>query len=808
MDSKFAFSCLQFYFLVSLHSVICQTSGTVNVGESLTAMGQNPPWLSPSNDFAFGFRQISENDDFFLLAIWYYKIPDRTVVWYANGGNPAPRGSKVELTADRGLVLKDPRDSEIWRSGFSVGTVAHGVMNDTGNFVLFNVSSGSQAVWQSFSYPTDTLLPTQTMEIEGMLSSRKSETNFSQGRFQFRLQRNGSAVLNPINLPTKYQYDPYYTTGTHDAENPSNAGIQVVFDELGYLYVRKRNDERFNLTPHEMVPVTGYYHKATLNFDGVFTISRHPKNSLSNETWTVIKTIPRNICFDTPGVHGSGICGFNNLCKLKSDERPTCECPRGYSLVDPDDKYGSCKPDFILGCEEDGQSPQEDLYTLVDLPHTDWLSTSYEIFKPYSVENCRMSCLQDCFCAVAVSNGNDCWKKMLPLGSGKEDRDVTGTAFLKVRRANSTLQNPLCPPPKAEKNQDSLIVIVSVLLGGSVIVVFVLVGLLCSGPFFYHKKHKENHQQESSMGMNLRCLTYKELEDATNGFNEELGRGSFGIVYKGVIETGSTVPISIAVKKLDRLVKDGDEEFKTEVKVIGQTHHKNLVRLLGYCNEGQNRLLVYEFLSNGTLASLLFGDLKPSWYQRTQIALGTGKGLLYLHEECSTQIIHCDIKPQNILLDGSYNARISDFGLAKLLMINQTHTKTNIRGTKGYVAPEWFSSKPITVKVDVYSFGVMLLEIISCRRSVGIETGENDREILTDWAYDCFSRGTLDALVDDDPEATSDMKRLEKYVMIALWCIQEDPSLRPTMKKVMLMLEGIVQVAIPPCPCSFSGIIS
>ncbi|KAG6787638.1 hypothetical protein POTOM_003681 [Populus tomentosa] len=808
MDSKFAFSCLLFSFLVSLHSVISQTSGTVNVGESLTAMGQNPPWLSPSNDFAFGFRQISENNDFFLLAIWYYKIPDRTVVWYANGGNPAPRGSKVELTADRGLVLKDPRDSEIWRSGFSVGTVTHGAMNDTGNFVLFNVNSGSQALWQSFSYPTDTLLPTQIMKIEGMLSSRKSETNFSQGRFQFRLLRTGSAVLNPINLPTKYPYDQYYTTGTRDAANSSNAGIQVVFDELGYLYVRKRNDERFNLTPHEMVPVTGYYHKATLNFDGVFTISHHPKSSSSNETWTVITTIPSNICLGLNGPRGSGICGFNNVCKLKDDQRPTCECPPGYSLVDPDDKYGSCKPDFLQGCEVDGQRPQEDLYTTVELRNTDWPPSDYDLIKPCSQEDCRKSCMQDCFCAAAVSKYDNCWKKKLPLSNGRKDIAVSSVAFLKVRRANSTLQNPLCPPPNAEKNQDSLIVIVSVLLGGSVVVVFVLAGLLCSGPFFYHKKHTEKHQQESSMGMNLRCLTYKELEDATNGFDEELGRGSFGIVYKGVIETGSTVPISIAVKKLDRLVKDGDEEFKTEVKVIGQTHHKNLVRLLGYCNEGQNRLLVYEFLSNGTLASLLFGDLKPSWYQRTQIALGTGKGLLYLHEECSTQIIHCDIKPQNILLDDSYNARISDFGLAKLLMINQTHTKTNIRGTKGYVAPEWFRSKPITVKVDVYSFGVMLLEIISCRRSVGIETGENDREILTDWAYDCFRRGTLDALVDDDPEATSDMKRLEKYVMIALWCIQEDPSLRPTMKKVMLMLEGIVQVAIPPCPCSFSGTIS
>ncbi|CAK7339235.1 unnamed protein product [Dovyalis caffra] len=141
--------------------------------------------------------------------------------------------------------------------------------------------------------------------------------------------------------------------------------------------------------------------------------------------------------------------------------------------------------------------------------------------------------------------------------------------------------------------------------------------------------------------------------------------------------------------------------------------------------------------------------------------MGIGKGLLYLHEECSTQIIHCDIKPQNILLDGSYNARISDFGLAKILMLNQTHTKTNIGGTKGYVAPEWFESKPITVKVDV---------------SVDIEIGENDREILTYWAYDCFLGGTIDALVEDDPKALSDMKRSERYVMIALWCIQKTLS--------------------------------
>ncbi|KAJ6392759.1 hypothetical protein OIU77_022279 [Salix suchowensis] len=372
MDSEFAFSFLLLYFVVSLRSVICQTSGTVNVGESLAATGQNPPWLSPSKDFAFGFRQINENDDFFLLAT---------------------------------------------------------------------------------------------------------------------------------------------------------------------------------------VPVTDYYHKATLNFDGVFTISHHPKNSLSNETWTVIETKPKNICLELNGPRGSGICGFNNVCKLKDDQRPTCECPPGYSLIDPEDKYGSFKPDFIRGCEVDGQIPQEDLYKLVELPNTDWPPSDYELTSPCSQEECRKSCQQDCFCAAAVSKDGRCWKKKLPLSNGRKDIVVSSMAFLKVRKDNSTLQNTLCRPPIAEKNQDSLIIVVSVLLGGSVIVIFILAGLLCSGSFLHHRKHTESHQQESSMGMNLRCLTYKELEDATNGLNEELGRGSFGIVYKGVIETGSDVPTAIAVKNVRQIIK-------------------------------------------------------------------------------------------------------------------------------------------------------------------------------------------------------------------------------------------------------------
>ena len=250
-------------------------------------------------------------------------------------------------------------------------------------------------------------------------------------------------------------------------------------------------------------------------------------------------------------------------------------------------------------------------------------------------------------------------------------------------------------------------------------------------------------------------------------------------------------------------MKEGEGEFEAEVSAIGRTNHRNLVQLLGFCNEGDHRLLVYEFMSKGSLASFLFGTERPSWNQRMKIAFGTARGLLYLHEECSTQIIHCDIKPQNILFDETCTTRISDFGLAKLLKTYQSGTNTAIRGTKGYVAPKWFRfNMPITIKVDVYSYGVLLLELICCRKSFEMNAENENQMILTDWAYDCLRDRTLSALVEDDEDALDDMMNMEKYVMVAIWCIQEDPSLRPTMKKVLQMLEGSVDVPMPPNPYS------
>ncbi|KAJ3679026.1 hypothetical protein LUZ60_017037 [Juncus effusus] len=297
---------------------------------------------------------------------------------------------------------------------------------------------------------------------------------------------------------------------------------------------------------------------------------------------------------------------------------------------------------------------------------------------------------------------------------------------------------------------------------------------------------------------NMRAYTCKELDHATKGFSEELGRGAFGTVYKGILE--SEPIIHVAVKKLDRLLKEGEKEFVSEIQSIGKTHHKNLVRLLGFCKEGPSRMLVYEYMSKGSLARFIFQEvLKPTWSQREQIAIGIARGLLYLHEDCYTQIMHCDIKPQNIILDDNLVPKISDFGLAKLLWPDQTRTYTEIRGTKGYVAPEWFKNTPVTAKIDVFSFGVLLLEIVCCRKNIENVTAEQEEKpVLTYWAHDCLRDSNVKALVECDMEAITDVNQVEKFVKVAIWCIQEEPSTRPSMREVVSMLEGIAPVLNPP----------
>ncbi|KAF2536425.1 hypothetical protein F2Q68_00018927 [Brassica cretica] len=419
------------------------------------------------------------------------------------------------------------------------------------------------------------------------------------------------------------------------------------------------------------------YLRAVLHFDGVFAQYSHSK--------------------------GEGSNGWN----LEDTNRPKCQCPERFSLLDTSDEYGDCKADFEM--QTYGPS-NNNTYELIRVDRTNWPYGDYQMYKEYDEERCRQACLDDCFCAAVVF-GNDrvCWAKKFPLSYGQRSPNGENYDSRNSYTLIKVLKGGGADAPSAKdrgKDRDWLIIACSVLLGTSAFVNFIFLALYGRG-----KTAKKKPNQGGDIGvataveLNLRVFTYGELLAATGDFMEELGRGAFGIVYKGFLKLSNDSEVTVAVKKLDRVAQENEKEFKDEVKVIGQIHHKNLVRLIGFCNEGHSRMIVYEFIPHGTLANFLFRRPRPSWEDRRRISIGIARGILYLHEECSEQIIHCDIKPQNILLDEYYNPRISDFGLAKLLMMDQTHTLTNIRGTKGYVAPEWFRNSPITSKVDVYSYG-------------------------------------------------------------------------------------------------------
>ncbi|CAI0450295.1 unnamed protein product [Linum tenue] len=513
---------------------------------------------------------------------------------------------------------------------------------------------------------------------------------------------------------------------------------------------------------------------------------------------------PRNFCIVVMGKIGSGACGYNSYCQMDGNQNPICKCPQGYVFMDPLDEYKGCIQDFA---PQDCRLNESDKFDLVAMPNMDYVDAEYTALESYSEAMCRQACLSDCRCDAAIYGRGYCWKKRMPLSNGRVGASIEVKALIKVRVSNSTLPLGQCPAPKRKRDHWALIISVLVLLCSSA-----LANLLLATAMFILRKRRNDERigsdrEADSLTTNLQKFSYGQLDYATGGFKEVLGSGASGTVYKGVLGRNQQL---VAVKMLDKMVsKTQEQEFTTEVKVIGGTNHKNLVKLVGFCNEGKHRLLVYEYMSNGSLADLLFDRdrSRPSWDTRTEIAYAVAKGLVYLHEECSTHIIHCDIKPQNILLDESMTAKISDFGLAKLLKANQTRTMTGIRGTRGYVAPEWFKSMPITSKVDVHSFGIVLLELVSCRKNLDMEALNEEEIILADWAVDCFSDGKLGKLVKGDEEAMADMERVERFLKVAIWCLQEDPTRRPEMKKVAQMLEGSIHVPTPPDPESYLGTI-
>jgi Protein kinase domain/SPARK len=301
----------------------------------------------------------------------------------------------------------------------------------------------------------------------------------------------------------------------------------------------------------------------------------------------------------------------------------------------------------------------------------------------------------------------------------------------------------------------------------------------------------------------------KELNRATNKFSQDnlLGRGGFGIVYKGVLQDGSLV----AVKKvLDPDMEGSDEEFCNEVDIISNLRHRNLVPLRGCCisdddvDEGRQRFLVYDFMPNGSLEQYIFGIKKKdlSWPQRRNIILDVAKGLAYLHYGVKPAIYHRDIKATNILLDGEFRARVADFGLARQSREGQSHLTTRVAGTHGYLAPEYALYGQLTEKSDVYSFGVLVLEIMTGRRALDM-SAPSGIVLVTDWAWTLVKAGRTNEVLDESLVMYSSPNTIakgvmERFLLVGILCAHVLVALRPTIAEALRMLEG--DIGVPEIP--------
>ncbi|MED6204346.1 Proline-rich receptor-like protein kinase perk5 [Stylosanthes scabra] len=302
-----------------------------------------------------------------------------------------------------------------------------------------------------------------------------------------------------------------------------------------------------------------------------------------------------------------------------------------------------------------------------------------------------------------------------------------------------------------------------------------------------------------ALGFNQSTFTLEELSVATGGFSQEnlLGQGGFGFVHKGVLPNGKEV----AVKSLKATDAQGDREFQAEVETISRVHHRHLVSLVGYSLSEQRKILVYEFVPNKTLESHLHGKGRPvmDWPTRLKIATGAAKGLAYLHEDCHPRIIHRDIKTANILLENNFDAKVADFGLAKFTQDTNTHVSTRVMGTFGYLAPEYASSGKLTEKSDVFSFGVMLLELITGRPPLD-HTGDYEEDSLVDWARPLCTKavetGEFTGLVDARLEDNYDKQEMKNMVACAGASVRHSARRRAKMSQIVRVLEGDVSLDV------------
>ncbi|CAH9136981.1 unnamed protein product, partial [Cuscuta epithymum] len=743
--------------------------GGIRLGSRLLAKddGVKRCWVSDNGTFAFGFTPTASGGSStkrFQLAIWFAQLPGNpTLVWSPNINSPVSKDAILELDTSGSLTLTDG-STTVWTSNTSDAGAETASVSETGNLLL--LTHNRTILWQSFSHPSDTLLPGQPLMASMELIS--SSAFPSPGYYTLKMLQQPTSlnlaltynVLETLDYsPESYSNYSYWSgpdisnvTGNVVAilDEKGSFGIVYGSSSAGAVYVHKNDgddDDGLSSATTQSVTSNRLLRRLVLESNGNLRLYRWDSDVNGTSQWVPEWAAVSNPC-DIGGICGNGICSLD-----RTKTNASCRCLPGSNPLTGTDVQCYQNSSLTGKCDRHHENLTGGHFKMKTVQQTNYYFSKKSVIANYSdtesLSKCGNACLSDCDCIASVNGLLEekpyCWLLSSLEFGGFED--PSSTMFVKVE-SNGSFQGGNGTRMRArgssmDKNDRDKVLVLPIALSMSLLTL--LIGLLfCLLYISIHRKRSLRRALESSMMLSGAPISfaYRDLQSRTSNFSHLLGTGGFGSVFSGALGDGTL----IAVKKLDKVLPHGEKEFITEVNTIGSMHHMNLVRLCGFCSDGTKRLLVYEFMKNGSLDKWIFPsftnkDRLLDWPTRFRVALGTAQGIAYFHEQCRNRIIHCDIKPENILLDENFCPKVSDFGLAKLMGREHSHVVTMIRGTRGYLAPEWISNRPITVKADVYSYGMLLLEIVGGRRNLDMKFNADDF-FYPGWAYKEMTNGT------------------------------------------------------------------
>ncbi|XVF78023.1 hypothetical protein PTKIN_Ptkin14bG0094900 [Pterospermum kingtungense] len=788
----------QFVYAIVLLMLSCHilkytyaVTDTISQGQRL----EYPNTLVSSGQmFELGFF-VPTNSKNHYVGIWYKNISEQTVVWLANRDHPFSASAVLSISSDGNLMIREDKIIYLVTDIEPINGNVSATLLDSGNLRV--TDDESNILWESFDFPTDTFLPGMKLGYDRRNRKKwsyvswKSANDPSLGNFTLALdsrQENQVLFLNGKET---------YWRSKEDEANVFGFPQEMRFRMYTFNFVSEfdMNYLTYNLTRKDDII------RFTINATGQLQQFLW----LENE-WNLFNSQPGQPC----DVYA--YCGANSSCTNVSSTY--CSCLPGFepSLPDAWNKGGyvsgcSRKTELLCGNDTNIEGKEDGFLKLSNV-----LVPKKQLhLEVQSIGECRSSCSTNCNCTGFSYTNENCsfWMgDLISLQQLPANGNLGQEFFLKLAAADLHTR-------KRTRSKRNRSIIISVTISVPILISALLIWqvkikkdkrkgedllsfeLNTSTIPTKNDQSEVKQQRKHKKEVEIPMFSFSSVSAATNDFSisNKLGEGGFGPVYKGKLLKGNEV----AVKRLSRKSGQGWDELKNEAMLIAKLQHKNLVKLLGCCIEGDEKILVYEYLPNKSLDFFLFDHKRRaelSWQRRFDIILGIARGLLYLHQDSKLQIIHRDLKARDILLDSNMIPKISDFGLARIFGGNDEETKTNrVVGTYGYMAPEYAIDGKFSVKSDVFSFGVLLLEIVSGKKNRGYNHPDN-RHNLLGHAWLLWNEDRALELMDTSLEESYVSSEVVRFIHVGLLCVQEFPQDRPAMSSVLLNLTN-EEAALP-----------